>query len=115
MTTFLQELTQHSLKSLPPLGGYLTSSQSQRPFTREKTGSSVGKYKPPSAPQQRLVSFMEDRNITFDTDATMGSSNANTVTSFYPKKAGSRAQTKILRSRGVDVQTHDYVDIEVYG
>lgn len=113
MSTFLQELSQHSLKSLPPLGGYLTSSQSQRPFTREKTGSSIGRYKPPSAPHQRLVSFMEDRDMTFDTEATMGSSNANTVTTLYPKKGGSRTQTKILRSRGVDVQTIDYLDMEV--
>ncbi|CAC5411822.1 unnamed protein product [Mytilus coruscus] len=113
MTAFLQELSQHSLKSLPPLGGILTSSQSQRPFIRETTCSSIDKYKPPSAPQ-RLVSFLEDRDTTFDTEATMGTmSRMNTLTSVLPKiKPESRKHTKILRSRGVDVQTYDYHDME---
>ncbi|XP_076082151.1 uncharacterized protein LOC143052885 isoform X5 [Mytilus galloprovincialis] len=113
MTAFLQELSHHSLKSLPPLGGVLTSSQSQRPFIGEATCSSIDKYKPPSAPQ-RMVSYLDDRDTTFDTEATMGTmSRVNTLTSFLPKiKPDSRKHTKILRSRGVDVQTFDYHDME---
>ncbi|CAG2255504.1 unnamed protein product [Mytilus edulis] len=113
MTAFLQELSHHSLKSLPQLGGVLTSSQSQRPFIGETTCSSIDKYKPPSAPQ-RMVSYLDDRDTTFDTEATMGTmSRMNTLTSFLPKiKPDSRKHTKILRSRGVDVQTFDYHDME---
>ncbi|XP_063437056.1 golgin subfamily A member 4-like isoform X7 [Mytilus trossulus] len=113
MTAFLQELSHHSLKSLPPLGGVLTSSQSQRPYIGEATFSSIDKYKPPSAPQ-RMVSYLDDRDTTFDTEATMGTmSRVNTLTSFLPKiKPDSRKHTKILRSRGVDVQTFDYHDME---
>ena len=112
MMQFLHELSHHSLKSLPPLGGMLTSSQSQRTYLREKSSASIGRYKPPSAPQ-RMVSYLEDRATTFDTEATAGSSRMNTVTSLISKQQPSRKPTKILRSRGVDVQTHDYLDMEV--
>lgn len=111
MFEFLQELSHGSLRSLPPLDSVLTSSQSQRIFMREQSSTSITQYKPPSAPQ-RLVSYLDDRATTFDTEATAGSSRISTITSLVSKQP-TRKHTKILRSRGVDVQTHDFLDMQV--
>lgn len=87
MMTYLQELSYASLHPLPPLHGYLGSSQSQR-FSRQRSGLSTrGSQKIISGPHAK-------RDMTFATMATAGSSIRDTLT------ASSKDSLRLLLGAG---------------
>lgn len=103
MITYLQELSYASLQPLPPLHGYLSSSQSHR-FSRQRSGLSTrGSQKIISAPHVK-------REMTFATMATGGSTIRDTLTSSSKDSlkfflgAGKTSDSMIARHGGADTE-----------
>ncbi|XP_062578065.1 uncharacterized protein LOC134239949 [Saccostrea cucullata] len=114
MMTFLQELSYTSLHPLPPLHGYLGSSQSQRYGPHRSNLSTRGSQKVISAPQGK-------REMTFATMATGGSTIRDTFTSSskdsfkYLLGTGKTTDSMIARHGGADTELDIMMmDSEVY-